>query len=103
MWLAMNVRPLPGTTRFVFRIDIPSVREMMNDYFARDYWPVVEHPSPGCQTHLIAGGKSEVVDAADRDHAMRCPDGTMDVIEDVGHWVHVDAPEALLRLVVGYL
>ena len=28
---------------------------------------------------------------------------TLDVIEEADHWVHVDAPDALRRLVVGYL
>jgi pimeloyl-ACP methyl ester carboxylesterase len=103
MWLAMNVRPVTGTTRYVFRIDIPAVREMMEDYFARDTWSVVERPESGRQTHLNAGVKSDVIDELERERAARCPDTTMDVIPEAAHWVHVDAPQALLDLVVGYL
>lgn len=105
MWLAMNVRPVPNTTRFVFRTDIAGVRELLADYFAVDLWDVLEHP-PGAgtmQSHLVVGGKSGVVDAADREHAKRCPRTTLDVIEEAGHWVHVDAPDRLRELVLGYL
>lgn len=105
MWLAMNVRPLPNTTRFVFRIDIAGIRELLADYFRVDLWSVLEHPPRDgvMQSHLIVGGRSAVVDAADREHAKRCPSTTLDVIENADHWVHVDAPDALRGLVLGYL
>jgi pimeloyl-ACP methyl ester carboxylesterase len=103
MWLAMNVRPLPNSTRFVFRIDVPSVRSMMMDYFEQDLWDPIEHPEEGRRTHFIVGGKSEVMDEPDRARAERCPRTTVDVIPEAGHWVHVDAPDALRTLVLGYL
>ncbi len=108
MWLAMNVRPLPNSTRWVFRIDVPAVRAMMEDYFHRDLWPVIEHPPVGqdgqpMKTHLIAGGRSEVLDASDRDRGRALSNVTVDVIPEAGHWVHVDAPDALRELVLGYL
>jgi pimeloyl-ACP methyl ester carboxylesterase len=107
MWLAMNVRPEAGTgpetTRFVFRIDVEQVRTMMDDYFVTDYWPVVEAPESGRYTHLVTGEKSEVVDAPDRARAAACPRTTVDVVAGAGHWVHVDAPDRLLEIVLGYL
>lgn len=106
MWLAMNVRPIPNTTRFVFRTDIAGIRELLDDYFVVDLWDVLERP-PGAgtmQTHIIVGGKSGVVDAADRERAARCPKTTtLDVIPEADHWVHVDAPDTLRELVLGYL
>ncbi len=105
MWLAMNVRPLPQTTRFVFRVDIAGIREMLADYFRVDLWGLLEHPPAASpmQTHLVVGGRSGVVDQADREHVKRCPKTTLDVIEEADHWVHVDAPDALRALVLGYL
>ncbi len=103
MWLAMNVRPVPNTTRFEFRLDIPSIRTMMDDYFARDLWPVLEHPAGNMKTHLVAGGDSEVLEAADLERARSLPNVTVDVIPNAGHWVHVDAPDKLRELVLGYL
>ena len=105
MWLAMNVRPLPHTNRFVFRVDVTGIREMLGDYFRVDLWDLLEHPPPDApmRAHLIVGGRSGVVDEADRERAKRCPKTTLDVIEEADHWVHVDAPDALRGLVLGYL
>ena len=112
MWLAMNVRPLPNTTRFVFRVDVAGIRAMLVDYFRRDLWGVLERPQidrlqnsggSSMQTHLIAGGRSGLVDETDRERTRRCPNATLDVIPEADHWVHVDAPDALRALVLGYL
>jgi pimeloyl-ACP methyl ester carboxylesterase len=103
MWLAMNVRPITGTSRFAFRIDVPAVRAMMNDYFAHDLWDVIERPPRGRRTHIIVGGQSEVLDTADLERARRCPQATVDVFPEAGHWVHVDAPDQLLAVVQTYL
>lgn len=103
MWLAMNVRPIPNTTRFVFRVDVAGIRAMLDDYFARDVWAVLDRPHPGLHAHLIIGGKSGVLDAADRARAASTADLTFDVIERADHWVHVDAPDELKALVLGYL
>jgi pimeloyl-ACP methyl ester carboxylesterase len=105
MWLAMNVRPVPHTTRFVFRVDVRGIRALLADYFVRDLWPILEDPPRGSamQTHLIVGGRSGVVDADDRLRASRIPRTTLDVIAEADHWVHVDAPDALRALVLDYL
>lgn len=102
MWLAMNVRQ-DSEGRFVFRIDVPSIRVMMEDYFKADLWPVIDNPENLFHTHLIAGGKSEVVDEADRERAEKAAHCTIDVIPSAGHWVHVDAPDELKAMVLGYL
>src|SRR5205823_1132868 len=101
MWLAMNVRPIAGTTRYEFRIDIPRVRTMLESYFATDLWSVLDDGARPTKKHLVAGGDSDVVDASDRDRAARCPKTTLDVIPNAGHWVHVDAPDALREIVLG--
>jgi esterase len=105
MWLAMNVRPLPGTTRFVFRVDVAGIRHLLDDYFLTDLWDVLEHRegASAMRAHLIVGGRSGVVDEADRERAKRCPKTTLDVIAEADHWVHVDAPDALRAIVLRYL
>lgn len=102
MWLAMNVRPGPDGV-YAFRMDIPAVRTMMNDYFEQDLWSIIENPPGHMQTHIIAGGRSEVVDAAELERARAAKQCTVDVIPEAGHWVHADAPDVLRSLVLGYL
>ena len=103
MWLAMNVRPVPNTTKFVFRIDVAAVKEMLADYFAIDLWPIVEKDEGVVCKHLVAGGKSSVVDAADRERWAKAPRATVDVIEEAGHWVHADSPDALRGIVLRHM
>lgn len=103
MWLAMNVRPVVNTTEFVFRIDVAAVRQMLDDYFAVDLWPIVERNEGVVCKHLVAGGKSSVVDAPDRDRWSKAPRATVDVIEEAGHWVHADCPDALRGIVLRHV
>ena len=103
MWLAMNVRPTEDGA-FTFRLDIAAIRSMMDDYFLRDVWDVIENRDGRTrQTHLIAGGRSQVLDEADIARGRALPGVTVDVIPDAGHWVHVDAPDLLRDLVLGWL
>ena len=77
---------------------------MMDDYFLRDVWDVIENRDGRTrQTHLIAGGRSQVLDEADIARGRALPGVTVDVIPDAGHWVHVDAPDLLRDLVLGWL
>lgn len=103
MWLAMNVRPVPNTTKFVFRIDVRSVKEMLADYFAIDLWPIVESDEGTVSKHLVVGGKSSVVDEADRERWRKAPRATVDVIEEAGHWVHADSPDDLRGIVLRHM
>lgn len=103
MWLAMNVRPVPNTTKFVFRIDVAAVKEMLADYFAIDLWPNVERDEGAVCKHLVVGGKSSVVDPSDRERWKKAPRSTVDVIEEAGHWVHADAPDALRGIVLRHM
>jgi esterase len=97
-WLALNlVRTEAG---FALRIDTRDVRALLEDYFARDLWPLVERPP--CALHFVLGGRSRVLDDSDRarlGEIERWSKVTTDVIAEAGHWVHVDAPDALLDVV----
>ena len=108
MWLAMNVKPVPNTTRYVFRLDVPGIRAMLDDYFLVDSWNVVESPPAATRVHLVVGGRSSILDEADRARARACAERpgartTLDVIPDAGHWVHADAPDALRAVVLRHL
>jgi esterase len=107
MWLAMNVRPVPNTTVVELRLDIAQIRAMLGDYFACDLWPLLEKLSVqtprATATHIIAGGRSDVLDAADLSRGRSLLHGTVDVIEAAGHWVHVDAPKELLDVVLRHV
>ena len=101
-WLMMNLRPADGG--FALRLNLPAIHEMLADYFARDDWSLIEAPG-AAHTTMVIGGRSPAFSAAERERvrsaALAHPEHvSMEVIEDAGHWVHVDAPDELHAIVV---
>lgn len=107
MWLAMNVRPAADGEGYVMRVDVAALRALLDDYFVRDEWPVIEDAARTTKIHIVAGGSSHVLDNGERARANResaaHPETTwMHVIPNAGHWLHVDAPDALFALIAEY-
>jgi pimeloyl-ACP methyl ester carboxylesterase len=100
-WLAMNLRRTDGGER-TFGPDLGVIRDLIDDYANADSWDVLEALPEGCTLDLVIGGRSEVFSASDRERvgqlANRNSNISVHVIERAGHWVHVDAADALLAL-----
>src|SRR5581483_2399021 len=84
-WLAMSARR--ESDGFVFDLDLDAIQSMLDDYFSIDLWKEAERED----VHFIAGSKGSM---PDEDRAR-----THATIVEAGHWVHVDAPDALLDFV----
>jgi len=100
-WLALSVEPTGKGMRFA--LDTREIRTLLLDYFATDLWPVVESPPGQLNVHLVVGDRSTSLSAADRDRALAIAATNTRVTVDVlpaGHWVHVDDPEGLLRVLL---
>lgn len=103
-WLAMNVRRQEDDT-FAFAVDLDAVKAMLDDYFSLDRWDVLEAPPGRAHLTFVMGEASPVLLAEDRVRlraaAARHPDRVAcHELPKAGHWVHVDAPGALLEIVV---
>ncbi|MGB8332375.1 MAG: alpha/beta hydrolase [Polyangiales bacterium] len=100
-WLAMNLRRTEGGGR-VFGPDLTVISELIEDYARTDSWGIVEMPPDGTRINLVIGGRSPVFTAADRRRAERIAARnsrvSVQIIEEAGHWVHIDAPDALVAL-----
>ena len=103
-WLAMNLRRTEDGGRR-FGPDLGTIRELLVDYADSDEWPVVESIPENCSLDFVLGGRSSVVSAEDqaRLEAIASKETRLRVhiVQDAGHWVHVDAPESLISLLVG--
>jgi pimeloyl-ACP methyl ester carboxylesterase len=98
-WLAMNVRRAEDGYRL--RVDLPSIRAMMSDYFEQDLWPILEAPGAAKEVHIVLGGRSTSVPAADKERYRELAARSAGAVQvhdlpKAGHWVHADDPEGLL-------
>ena len=78
------------------------IRDLIEDYARTDCWDIVEAPPAGCTLGLVIGGESEAFSPSDRERARESPSGipqvSVHLVEGAGHWVHVDAADALVAL-----
>lgn len=97
-WLAMNLEQRGDA--FVCKLDLAAVGELLEDYFRRDLWELLEQPPGRVRFDVVLGGRSSVFDAADRlrlEQAARARPERIRVhtLEQAGHWLHVDDPEGV--------
>jgi esterase len=91
-WLAMNLEPADGAYRL--RLDLDAVGDLLADYYRRDLWSALES-GPGA-LHLVVARRSRALDDADRRRAAALPIALHTI--DAGHWLHMEAPDALIAL-----
>jgi len=100
-WLAMNLRRTEDEGR-TFGPDLSVVRDLLVDYARTDCWDVVEALPDGCTLDVVIGGRSEVFSSVDRQRieqiAAQNPRISVHLVEQAGHWVHIDATDALVAL-----
>lgn len=94
-WLAMSLKRTDSGFEKV--VDVDAIDGMLDDYFAQDLWPALE--SLETDTHLVIADRSEVFDTDDRARAASITRTGFYVHHvNAGHWLHVEAPTALLAL-----
>jgi esterase len=104
-WLATNVEATEDGRSYRLRLELPAIRALLEDYFTVDAWPTVESPPGRVRLHVLVADRSNVLDESDRARARRAAEANpgrvfYEVIPDAGHWVHVDAPDALIAEIV---
>ncbi len=105
-WLAMNLERKGDAVSL--RLDLRAIRELIADYFSRDLWPAVESPPGSTRIGFVVGGDSNVISDDDRSRLALASDAAptrveVHVVPGAGHWVHVDAPDALIAILRGAL
>jgi pimeloyl-ACP methyl ester carboxylesterase len=102
-WLAMNLARVDGGLRF--RLSLPRIHALLRSYLEADLWPEIETGS--ARFHLVIGTRSEVYTPEDRSRAEALAGSSggrvsVDLL-DSGHWVHVDDPDGLARVLAARL
>jgi pimeloyl-ACP methyl ester carboxylesterase len=104
-WLAMNLET--SGSAFRLRLDLPVIRELLSDYYQRDLWNAVEDPAMPGELHVVYAGRSTALTHDDRErlaaHQQKTGLTSVHLIADAGHWMHVDAPDAVVEVLAGAL
>lgn len=97
-WLAMNLDR--GEHGVRFGLSLGAIRQLLDDYFTRDLWSVLEHP----RSHIVVvnGGRSNVYDERDTARLATLVGDRVEVhvVPQAGHWVHAEAPDELLKIMI---
>jgi pimeloyl-ACP methyl ester carboxylesterase len=101
-WLAMNLARVDDG--YELRLDLRGIRALLADYFARDLWDVVADSR--ARLDVVIGGRSDVWSEADKQRfaALAARPGAdlhTHVLEQAGHWLHIDDPEGLRAALLG--
>lgn len=94
-WLAMNV-VADETKQLALRLDLAALRQMLEDYYARDLWNTVL--APGGDVHVMVADRSRTVSADDLARLASAPAHVHTHHITAGHWLHVEAPGAVVEL-----
>jgi pimeloyl-ACP methyl ester carboxylesterase len=93
-WLTTSLRTTDAGLEWMF--DLTVVRALIEDYWRTDLWHVLERP----EVVHVRGGRSDRFDhPAD---AARLDALGGHVLADAGHWLHVDAADALRELLLAH-
>ena len=103
LWLGQNLDPLSGGG-YELGLDVDRIETLLHDYFVCDLWSAIDPPPGTMQSHVIIAGRSTVFGDDDRafafDLATRRDRVHTHVLEKADHWVHIDDPDGLHRIVV---
>lgn len=99
-WLAMSAVPDGDGLRL--RFDLPSLREVLADYYEVDLWPSVETPAKG-GVELVIADRSSVFTDEDKARIARAPAHVHAHHVNAGHWLHIEAPAPVVELLSQHL
>jgi len=103
-WMTTNLRATDDG--FVWRFDLEAVEALITDYFDLDLWPAIRAWPSHTHLNLLAAGQGGRWTSLDRTLAKAAAASggvRFFTLPESGHWVHVDAPDALAGLLVADL
>ena len=100
-WLAMNLERQPDDSGYRSRLDPAAMDALLRDHYTLDSWPALLE-GPG-RAHVVIAGRSTAMPVDDRARlekaAAEHESVEVTIIEDSGHWVHIEALDALLSVI----
>lgn len=103
-WMTSNLEYDEG--RYVWALEFDAMEQMLRDFFAGDFWSVVEAPPEDTVLHFVKAVDSSTLsdEAAARIEEAGRRHGRAFVHRLAGgHWLHVDNPDGLLDLMIAHI
>lgn len=97
-WLTTNLKPVAGG--FAWKFDLTAVRQMLASYLATDLWSVLRQPPAGVRIDVVRATRERRWTPAILRGFIGLPQTVHLHALDAGHWLHVDDPDGLVRLLV---
>ncbi|KAJ8899557.1 hypothetical protein K2173_018531 [Erythroxylum novogranatense] len=104
-WMGSNLKKHEEQETWAFNLD--GAIQMFNSYRETSYWSLLEHPPKGMEIGMVVAEKSDRWNA-DIIHQLERLAGrrgngsegevSLYVLPNSGHWVHVDNPKGLLKI-----
>ncbi len=103
-WLGMNIVPAASgaSGALVMRLDPAQLRALLADYFATELWDSAFDPAHG-DLEVVLADRSSTVDAAARARLDAAPPHVHVHHIDADHWLHIEAPEAVVTVLAAEL
>lgn len=99
-WMATNL--VARGDVYTWRFDLRALEALLDDFFRRDLWDVVESPPAGTEIRFVRASESDVMTDAEAQRVRALGPGLPSSLIELhgGHWLHVDNPDGLLETLV---
>ncbi|KAG7391714.1 hypothetical protein PHYPSEUDO_003789 [Phytophthora pseudosyringae] len=109
-WLTTNLRLTSKSPElYEWKMDVDVIEQLFRSFLATDLWPVVENPpateGKDVELHFVHASKNNMwtPELLDRLDAQQESQVYHHLLEKSGHWVHIDNPVGLMKIVQTYL
>lgn len=107
-WLTTNLRLIGQSPElYEWKMDVDVIEQLFDSFLATDLWPVVESckESTDVALHFVRAAKNTMWtrDVLDRLDALKDHHVHHHLLEQSGHWVHIDNPNGLLKIIQPYM
>ncbi|GMF16220.1 unnamed protein product [Phytophthora lilii] len=109
-WLTTNLRLTSKSPElYEWKMDVDVIEQLFRSFLATDLWPVVENPpateGKDVELHFVHASKNNMwtPELLDRLDAQQENQVYHHLLEKSGHWVHIDNPVGLMKLIETYM
>ena len=99
-WLGMSLAPDGDGVALIF--DLDQLQALLDDYYRHDLWPSLADRARG-EVHVVIADRSRALGEADRERLRAIAGAHAHVVPEAGHWLHIDAPAAVVELFATHL